>query len=168
MTFRPGEYAGWHVIIGDNGSGKSALVRAIALLFTGPDEAMALRQRWEDWIRDGISHGKITVHIDNDRRFDEMSEREPESSVRDIPIVLYLRRNKRGGASLAHTRQGKPGTDPGKYLWGNGSGWFRRRLRSVPSFHGRFPGLRSIVPLPPEAGSASLCFRRGCRTDRMS
>lgn len=122
MTFKSDEYAGWHVIIGDNGSGKSTLVRSIALLLTGPEEAMALRQNWADWIRNGMSHGKIIAHIDNDRQFDEMSEK--NASVRDIPAVLYLRRNERGGASLTHTRQKKPATDMRKYLWGDGPGWF--------------------------------------------
>lgn len=31
MTFPEGQEAGWHVLIGDNGSGKSTIVRAVAL-----------------------------------------------------------------------------------------------------------------------------------------
>jgi DNA repair exonuclease SbcCD ATPase subunit len=43
--------AGWHVIIGDNGAGKSGLLRAIALALVGPQEAIALRQDWNEWLR---------------------------------------------------------------------------------------------------------------------
>jgi len=44
---------GWHVIIGDNGAGKSGVLRAVALSLVGPQEAPALRQDWNDWLRRG-------------------------------------------------------------------------------------------------------------------
>ena len=31
--------AGWHVLIGDNGAGKSTIIRSIALALVGPEEA---------------------------------------------------------------------------------------------------------------------------------
>ncbi len=43
--------AGWHVIIGDNGSGKSSFLRSIALALIGPRDAMSLRLSWDDWLR---------------------------------------------------------------------------------------------------------------------
>ena len=42
---------GWHVIIGDNGAGKSSFLRSIALALVGPVEAAALRQNWGEWLR---------------------------------------------------------------------------------------------------------------------
>ncbi len=41
--------AGWHVLIGDNGSGKTTIVRAIALALIG-DEADGLRENWQNWV----------------------------------------------------------------------------------------------------------------------
>ncbi len=35
---------GWHVFIGDNGSGKSSVLRALAVAFVGPAEAPRLQQ----------------------------------------------------------------------------------------------------------------------------
>jgi predicted ATP-dependent endonuclease of OLD family len=37
------EPAGWHVLIGDNGAGKSSIMQAIALALMGPKEALSLR-----------------------------------------------------------------------------------------------------------------------------
>ncbi len=44
IEFDEDEYAGWHVVLGDNGSGKTSLIRSIALALVGPTEAAALRQ----------------------------------------------------------------------------------------------------------------------------
>ena len=38
-----GRYAGWTVFTGDNGSGKSSLLEAIAVALTGKETARALR-----------------------------------------------------------------------------------------------------------------------------
>lgn len=64
LIFEPKEYAGWHVIIGDNDAGKSTFVRAIALALVGPNEAMALRQNWAEWLKKECSRGKINLQID--------------------------------------------------------------------------------------------------------
>ncbi len=43
--------AGWHVIIGDNGAGKSTIVRSIARGIVGPNDAKALRLNLNDWVK---------------------------------------------------------------------------------------------------------------------
>lgn len=53
---------GWHVILGDNGSGKSSVLRSIALGLVGPDEARALRQDWSRWLR-GDESGVIRLRL---------------------------------------------------------------------------------------------------------
>jgi len=37
IAFDEGKEAGWHVILGDNGSGKSTVIRSIALGLSGPN-----------------------------------------------------------------------------------------------------------------------------------
>jgi predicted ATP-dependent endonuclease of OLD family len=65
-----GRARGWHVIIGDNGTGKSTFLRALALFLVGPIEAVALRQDWEHWMRRGQSSGTIRADIKRDAEFD--------------------------------------------------------------------------------------------------
>ena len=54
---------GWHVVIGDNGSGKSTFLCAIALALVGQSEAVALRQDWNDWLTRGELEGSIKLHF---------------------------------------------------------------------------------------------------------
>ncbi|WP_423228815.1 AAA family ATPase [Pseudaquabacterium rugosum] len=53
MSFTKGKEPGWHVLIGDNGSGKSTVVRSIAAALIGPDEIGALRPFWDEWLTSG-------------------------------------------------------------------------------------------------------------------
>ena len=57
-----GKEAGWHVLIGDNGAGKSTVLRAIALALIGKDEWGGLRQHAQDWLKRGSAEGAIIVH----------------------------------------------------------------------------------------------------------
>jgi energy-coupling factor transporter ATP-binding protein EcfA2 len=52
---------GWHVILGDNGSGKSTFLRAIAMTFIDANERAALRQSWDEWLRDGCDKGLVSA-----------------------------------------------------------------------------------------------------------
>lgn len=51
--------AGWHVLIGDNGAGKSTIIRAIALVLVGHEQALGLLPNWIDWLRRNEKFGLI-------------------------------------------------------------------------------------------------------------
>lgn len=68
--------AGWHVVIGDNGSGKSTFLRSIALALIGPAEPGALRQNWADWLKSGGSTpGTVKLDVSHDQQWDEWGEK---------------------------------------------------------------------------------------------
>lgn len=87
--------AGWHVLVGDNGSGKTSILRALAVAMIGVENAQALRQNWKTWIRG-----------DNDKASIELTfQRVPASSPRlPMPppdaIRIDLQRVL-GGATIA-------------------------------------------------------------------
>src|ERR1700686_3640156 len=62
--------AGWHVIIGGNGSGKSTVLRSLALILVGPSEAPALTQDWNDWLKKNTNFGSIYINVDEDKKYD--------------------------------------------------------------------------------------------------
>jgi energy-coupling factor transporter ATP-binding protein EcfA2 len=64
-------YAGWAVITGDNGSGKTALLRAIALAILGPEQSRGLIQDLTGWVSHGEDAGSVSVEIRPNHNFDK-------------------------------------------------------------------------------------------------
>ena len=58
-----GELAGWNVITGDNASGKTTLLKAIALALVGPDTARTLQPSFSGWLRDNSESAVIAAEI---------------------------------------------------------------------------------------------------------
>ena len=53
----------WQMLLGDNGSGKSSILQAIALTLIGPDERRAIGWRPEHVLRHGARSGSVAVHL---------------------------------------------------------------------------------------------------------
>ncbi|MBM4040434.1 MAG: AAA family ATPase [Planctomycetes bacterium] len=67
-----GSYAGWTVFTGDNGSGKSALLKAMAVALAGPDSARSLQTSFRGWVRSGEPEGIVALELvptEGDDRF---------------------------------------------------------------------------------------------------
>lgn len=116
MTFT--EPAGWHVIIGDNGAGKSTIVRSIALGIIGPNDAKALRLNLHNWIRWNSNELgrialKVTKHAD-----DKQTERGTLKG-KTFDAVLSLIDNRHNGYIL----EGNNGA-ANENIWSNSIGWF--------------------------------------------
>ena len=73
MDFEPEGCAGWHVLIGDNGSGKSSVAKAIALGLIGIEEAPALREEWNTWLRQKTKRGHVELSLLHDNNIGDFS-----------------------------------------------------------------------------------------------
>jgi hypothetical protein len=84
MRFAAGEEAGWHVILGANGSGKSSMVRAFALMMMGEKEAWASRQDFAGWLKSGTKTGEIEAKIVSDKYYDAVTTILPGTKSKSI------------------------------------------------------------------------------------
>lgn len=66
-----GPFPGWTVITGENGAGKSTVLKAIALALMGPDKARFLQSSYDGWVTKGESAGAISLEIRPDADVDK-------------------------------------------------------------------------------------------------
>jgi predicted ATPase len=114
--------AGWHVVIGDNGAGKSTFLRATALALVGPSEAKALWENWDDWLTRGESRGGVTLELNHNAKIDKSAGRGKDVTRYFLPAqVEFIRQN--GEVSIEKgQREGK--FDPDSHIWSGRPGWF--------------------------------------------
>jgi energy-coupling factor transporter ATP-binding protein EcfA2 len=114
----PLEHApGWHVILGDNGSGKSSVLRSLSLAFVGAPDALALQPDWSSWSR-GNQMGEVRLGLAPDPQLDKVSKfsagkRRGRPLPKEVNVVVVLP----GG------RRTKPIEMVGE-IWETGKGWF--------------------------------------------
>jgi energy-coupling factor transporter ATP-binding protein EcfA2 len=58
-----GRYAGWTVLAGRNGAGKSTFLKAVALTVAGPSVAFGLQQSFAGWIREGSGVAIVSTRL---------------------------------------------------------------------------------------------------------
>lgn len=126
-----GELAGWHVILGGNGAGKSSVLRAIALGLNGPNEAAALRIDFKTWIRAGEQTGQVTVTALAHPGWDIYTRR-GRRIQNEWPTATLMLEPSNGHVRLY-------GTDierTERHLWGSGAGWFAASYGPFRRFQG--------------------------------
>jgi predicted ATPase len=118
-----GMEAGWHVILGTNGAGKSSVIRAFALLAMGEREAYAARQDFSRWLRSGeheaVIEGTFAMHQDVDRVAGS-----GRTSAADITAQVTLTRTAEAGRAAAVEAGFGPKGRAERTIWGGGFGWF--------------------------------------------
>jgi energy-coupling factor transporter ATP-binding protein EcfA2 len=115
---------GWHVILGDNGSGKSSVLRAIALALIGPYEAQALRQDWNRWVRSS-GWADIDLVLVPDSKVDRFNK----SKLGAVPVPRRLKLGMTmsysgGKYQPTGVGSGRGASAPYRSIWAGEAGWF--------------------------------------------
>lgn len=115
-----GKCPGWHVIIGDNGSGKSTFLKAISLVLIF-NQFDALRQDSNEWLNREANNGFIDIKLYRDWESDFFTGKGKTYNRNNFPVGIDLVRlpNK------VSFRKKTDKTDPSRYIWGEVvKGWF--------------------------------------------
>jgi predicted ATP-dependent endonuclease of OLD family len=67
-------YAGWTVFVGGNASGKSTLLKGIALALMGPGHGRRLMETTQGWIRDEERNARVEIDIEWDQDHDRFTK----------------------------------------------------------------------------------------------
>lgn len=148
-----GSLAGWTVLTGENGSGKTAVLKAIAMALAGPDVGRALQPSLRGWIRDDLDRAEIAVQIVPDeldkfttgRRYEQSFWSEVELQKNGGPEVSMKpgtarRRDKKGplNGPWAENTAGWFAVGYGPFRRLYGASTEAQRLMSGPSRVARF------------------------------
>ncbi len=132
----PTPCAGWHVILGDNGAGKSSVVRALALALIGPSDAPATRQDWGDWIRQDADVGRIKVDLTEHGSYDRWTGPGRPALIPPVLKVAIRRRANDTGTKGARLIPEMSGTSAKRTIWGGGQGWYSASFGPFRRFSG--------------------------------
>lgn len=153
MTFA--QPAGWHVLIGDNGAGKTSVVRAIALALIGPREALGLRFAWQDWLKNSQNDGFINLVIEPSSE-DKHTGKGRRGELKTVVNELQFKRTNDNYVTFSEGNTTKQ--DPFKYNWGNGSGWFSVAYGPFRRFEGGSPDWPKVFHAQPKLGAHLSVF----------
>ena len=143
IRFKAEECAGWHVILGDNGSGKSSVVRALAVVLMGAVNAYASRQDWTTWLRDGENAASIDVSLA--QHDGDSWTGKGNTTKTSFPAHAEIVRNAGNGngapsATLGYETDGQAA----RTLWGGGAGWFSASFGPYRRFSGGDPQMNAL------------------------
>jgi len=145
---------GWHVLIGDNGAGKSSVIRAISLALIGPEEALGLRADWRDWLSQNKDLGRIRIDIQK-QDIDKHTGRQAKLTKYLVPNVIQFKRlGEIVELSVVKTLK----VDPYKYNWGRGKGWFSAAFGPYRRFAGGNQEWTKVFYSQPKLGAHLSAF----------
>ncbi len=133
------EQAGWHVILGENGAGKSSVIRALALVLVGSENAHALRQDWSRWIPTNSKEGHIEVTLRQHKEDAWKGKgRQSKGAIRaETTIGIDKSVSKR---ATIHFSSG----NVDRTVHGGGNGWFSASFGPFRRFSGGDPDVERL------------------------
>ncbi|MCU0374670.1 MAG: AAA family ATPase, partial [Chitinophagaceae bacterium] len=82
--------AGWHVIIGDNGSGKSSVLRSIAFGLIGEKQILGIAPNWNDWVSIRNNQSLIKLGIIQDDKIDIGFSSRVSKAKKELFYIEYV------------------------------------------------------------------------------
>ena len=123
-----GHEAGWHVLLGPNGCGKSSVLKAIALAMAGDKQFYALRIPVDYFVRIGSEAANIDLNLNWKVYWDKWAEKgKMYGADRDLPVSMTL---TSGGVVSSS------GAVMDRTIWSDKPGWFSAAFGPMRRFSG--------------------------------
>lgn len=119
----PDPSAGWHVVLGNNGSGKSTFLRSISLALLGPREIQGARLQWKTWLPPHVTEGGVWLELVPDTQFDQFSGKGRRGDAKYVSVGVTLHTAEDGSVEPIKS-SGIKTLSPERHIWGTGGGWF--------------------------------------------
>jgi predicted ATPase len=147
---------GWTVLTGDNGSGKTAILKAIALALVGPDVGRALQPSLRGWIREGCSEAKVEVQVRVQDQDKFTTGRRADSFWAEIEL------QKNGGPEISmksgSKRRGIKSSLNGPWAENTG-GWFAAGYGPFRRLYGASPEAQRLMSGPNRVARFATMFK---------
>lgn len=153
MTFE--KPAGWHVMIGDNGAGKTTIIRSIALGLLGEDhaKALSLAEDFSNWLPPTSLKGEIEISVSRDNNYDK-----PVYTMSKVGIAVstIAIEKKNGSGTIINGK-----VTPANALWGKSSlsGWFSAAYGPYRRLRGGTDVFSHLNITKPRLGACITAFR---------
>jgi hypothetical protein len=141
-------------LIGDNGAGKSSIVRSIAAALIGPEQIGSVRLYWEEWLSQKTTSGSIKVELIYDPEFDKTGQTRPLKH-QNVSNEIMLKRN---GRVVMESNINAKTLNPKNYNWGDNKGWFSVAYGPFRRFTGGNPDWNKVYYSAPKAGAHLSVF----------
>jgi hypothetical protein len=157
--------AGWHVLLGDNGAGKSSIIRAISAALIGPTEILRLDPDFSTWVTTGQESAKIELQIERDLTFDKRSGKGGAKAGvidrADIRCVTTIKQEIGNGRTWKFKDDSPKigGMHPDYYNWGTGDGWFSAAFGPYRRFTGGDHAMEMHYVRNPVLGAHLTAFK---------
>ena len=156
-SFAPTRCAGWHVLLGDNGSGKSSFLRSIALGLIGAGRADWLRQSWNDWLTRDKQEGGIRLTLQADEPDVVSTHPRPDGSapygeIVETGIKLSQDQKSPDAVAIEQLRADNPSRESSAQIlsleqWPTSTEWFSVSFGPFRRFSGGANGQLGLPPL---------------------
>jgi predicted ATPase len=151
-----GQLPGWTVLTGDNGSGKTAILKAIALALVGPDVGRALQPSLRGWVREGCNEARIEVQIRVQDQDKFTTGRRADSFWTEIEL------QKNGGPEISmkagSKRRGIKSSLNGPWSENTG-GWFAAGYGPFRRLYGASPEAQRLMSGPNRVARFATMFK---------
>lgn len=157
--------AGWHVLLGDNGAGKSSVIRAISAAIVGPSEILRLDPNFSTWVTTNEVKASINLVLNRDAGRDKRSGKGGAKggvkNINEIVCQTIIAQEEGNGRAwkFKDASKYKGGAHADYYNWGSGDGWFSAAFGPYRRFTGGNQSLENFYIRNPKIGAHLTAFK---------